>query len=38
MQRQYGEELQMAARKKELDLQLQQAAKKDDYERMQKNI
>ena len=38
MQKAYGEELLMAARKKELDQQLHNEAKKDDYTRMQKNI
>ena len=38
MQKAYGEELQMAAHKKEMDLGLQKAAKNDDYNRMQKNI
>ena len=38
LQKQYGQELQMAAQKKVIEKQLQEAEKMDDYNRMQKNM
>ena len=38
LQKQYGHELMLAAQKKEEDAKLEKLQKRDDYERMQKNI